>query len=463
MSFFGLEIALNGLRAQQQAMDVTAHNIANAGTEGYHRQEAVIVPRLPIVTGAAISGTGSLALGSGAAVDMIRRLRSEYVDHQIRSAEQRLGATSYAEQQLSQVESVLAEPGELGMSSSLDRFWNAWEELTSSPESQSARISVVETGSALSERIRSLYSDLTSMQTRADQDVADNVEQINRLAQEIADISKQARRSIASGNQPNDLLDRRDVLIGQLSQILKIQVSGEDTSDLIIAISGVPLVQGDLVTKIDVTLDALGRSQLIWSTNSSPVKVTGGQLAGQLQIRDQVLQSYIDSLNDIARSLIDQVNQFHIQGVLPGGFPAGDFFVAGADASNIAVEAALVADPALVASSASGNPGDNGLARAIAGLRNPAPGGGETINQTYQRLVARIGAQAREAISAGETYRATLEQLKTQRESVSGVSLDEEMLNMARFQQAYNAAARMATVMDEMIDTIVSRTGVVGR
>ncbi|MDO8585755.1 MAG: flagellar basal body rod C-terminal domain-containing protein [Armatimonadota bacterium] len=129
----------------------------------------------------------------------------------------------------------------------------------------------------------------------------------------------------------------------------------------------------------------------------------------------------------------------------------------------MAVEAGLVANPAGLATSTTGRPGDNGLAEAIATLRTQDLPSGETINEQYLRLVARIGAQSREAISRSEAYTLTLEQLTTQRESVSGVSLDEEMLNMTRFQQAYNAAARVATAIDEMIETVVSGMGVVGR
>ncbi|MDO8587056.1 MAG: flagellar hook-associated protein FlgK, partial [Armatimonadota bacterium] len=282
MSFFGLQVALTGLRAQQQAMNVTAHNIANASTEGFHRQEAALVPGAYISGGFAMVGVGNPQLGTGVMVQRIKRVQSDYIDQQVRNAQNRLGSWDYRKEELAQIESILAEPGDLGLATTMDRFWNAWEELSASPESQSARISVVESGIALSERMRTLYQNLREMQSRADQDIVDNVAQVNRLAYEIANLNDQIKRSVANGFEPNDVLDRRDLLLDQLSRIAGVQISGASGGDLIVAISGRPLVQAGHVNEIGVTQDLSGWSQVVWTSDDSSVRVTGGQLLGQL-------------------------------------------------------------------------------------------------------------------------------------------------------------------------------------
>jgi len=462
-SFSGLSTALSGLRVHQYAMDVVANNIANAATPGYHRQEAVIVPGLVLTGAFGIAGTGIPQLGTGATVDTVRRMRSSYIDDQVRAAGNWLGEWNYRNEALKQVESVLSEPGDLGLSSMLDKFWNSWEELSASPESLTARTNVVETGVSLAQRFRSMYSDLREMQAGTDRDIVDNAEQVNRLAHEIAKINEEIRPGPAGDYQPNDLLDRRDVLIDELSRIARVQVSGAGGTDLIVSIGGKVLVQGNQVTEIVVSNGPNGWSQLTWADNGSSVVLSGGELAGQLDTRDYALQGYIDSLNTVASALVDRVNALHSTGQLADGSPAGSFFVPGTDASNIKVEASLVSSPSGVATSTTGKPGDNALALAISAVRDEILIGGETIGGAYSGLVARIGANARQAESRVDTHTASLAQLDNQRESVSGVSLDEEMANMVRFQQAYNASARVFTVIDEMIDTVVSRMGISGR
>ena len=464
MSFFGLNIAVSGLRAQQIAMNVTAHNIANAGVEGYHRQEAVLVAGNPLLGAFTSSGNGSAELGTGVLIHSIRRMQSSYVDNQIRSTYNWLGSWTYKNDTLQQVESVLSEPGEFGLSASFDKFWSAWQELSVPPQSHSAKISVVQTGVALSHKIRNLYTDLRGIQARADQDLVENADQINRIAHDIAKLNEQIRVSSASGNSASDLLDQRDILLDQLSNIVKIQTNNTTNPELIVSIGGKALVQGDKVVEITVTEDAHGWSELCWSDDGSKVLVTGGQIAGQIDVRDNIIGFYIERLNTIVTKFVDAVNELHSSGITFDGEPAGDFFVSGSDASNIMVNPDLVDMPTRVATSTSGNPGANDIAIAIAALKDEKiMGGDESISSAYRSLVSRIGSDAREARSRAETHHLSLQQLKTQRESVSGVSLDEEMANMVKFQQSYNAAARIFTAIDEMLETVVSRMGVVGR
>lgn len=459
MSFFGLDIAVSALRAQQQAMSVTGHNIANAGTAGYHRQEAVFVPSVTIRSSMA-AGSGYPQLGTGVLVQTVRRLQDNYIDNQIRLQNRELGTWEFRNQSLQQVEAVLGEPGDLGLSSSLDKFWNSWEELASTPESLTARISVVQAGISLSERIKSLYNSFRDLQATVDKALVDNASEINRLAHEIAGINKEITSGQDSVSQPNDLLDKRDQLVNQLSKLVPIQVSGSGGLNFMISISGKNLVQGGHVVEVATGNGPSGWSSLIWSDDGTTVQANSGEVAGQISIRDDVLGGYIDTLNAIAQAIVNRVDAVHSTGVLPGGAAAGNFFTPGTDASNMSVDAALISSPSGVAAGSAGTAGDNSLALAMSAIRNETLIGGQTIGQTYASLVATVGSQSREAVTQSEVRNLSMEQLETQRESVSGVSLDEEMVNMVKFQQAYNAAARVVSVLDDMLDTLINRTGV---
>ena len=451
-TFQTLSIAMSGLRAQQQAMDITAHNIANASTPGYHRQQVVLQ------TG----GSRSMQIPTGVMVDTIRRMQSDYVDRQVRTAHDWLGDWEYKKETLQQVEAVLSEPGELGLSTYLNRFWNAWEELSASPESQPARMAVVESGVALSDRFHALSQSLRDIQLGADQGIVDNTAKINQLAREVSVLNEQISRAAAGGYPPNDLLDQRDVLLDELSTLAGIQISGASEGELMICLSGKTLVQGVHVNEISVQTGPGGWSQLVWAEDGSPVEITGGQVAGQLQIRDETIAGYIQSLDQIAQTVADRVNALHSTGKTADGSPAGNFFLTGATASTIQVESGLIANPSGVATSATDNPGDNQLALAIAAIQGEALIDNQTIGTAYSGLVGAIGSHSREAISRCDAYTLSFDQLNAQRESVSGVSLDEEMLDMVKFQQAYAASARVVTVINEMIDVIINRMGVAG-
>jgi flagellar hook-associated protein 1 FlgK len=397
-------------------------------------------------------------LGTGVVIKEIRRAETSYIDGQIRQQNQWMGMWNSRSEALRQLESILAEPGEYGISAVLDAFWNSWEDLATSPESLPARIAVVESGAALSERIRRLYSDMREIQSQTDRTIADDVFEINRIANEIAKLNDQIREGIGGG-RPNDLLDRRDYLIEELSKLCRIEVYGLNGQglDCIVAVAGKPLVQGGKVTEMTVTKGANGWLKVVWSDDSSDTQVTGGSLYGRLLIRDTIIEGCINDLNSIAQALVDQVNSIHRTGVDLDGLPAEDFFVPDSDASNIAISPAILQNPSKVAASATGAVGDNTIALSISASRSMAVVNGRSIDDAYIALVSNIGAQTREAMHRAEVHNLSIEQLIHHRDSIAAVSLDEEMANMIKFQQAYNAATRVFTVMNEMLDTLINR------
>ncbi|MEN6372152.1 MAG: flagellar hook-associated protein FlgK [Armatimonadota bacterium] len=463
MSFFGLDIAVSGLRAQQLAMNVTAQNITNAGAEGYHRQEAVTTAGTPLVGALTLANGSAAQLGTGTLIKTIRRLQSDFIDNQVRSENQLSGSWSYKQNALSQVESILAEPGDNGLATSFDAFWNSWNDLATSPESSSSKIATVEEGASLAQRINTLCGNLRDLQNQADSNVMTNANEINRLATEIAHLNEQIGKAAGdTTNQPCDLLDKRDVLLKELSHIINYQTNNTAGADLVISIGGKALVQGDMVSEVGITEGANGWSQLSWTDDGTTVSITGGEILGQIEARDDLIGGYINTLNNITSKLIDEVNKLYSSGTTPSGSPAGNFFI-GSDASSIAVDANLVATPTNLTASYTGDSGSNKLAQDIAALANKGVmANGESIYGAYTSLVSQIGADSEEAQSRADLHALSLDELSTQTEAVSGVSLDEEMSNMVKFQQAYNATARIFTTIDEMMDTLVSM-GKVGR
>lgn len=458
MSFLGLDIAISALRANQYALNVTGNNIANASTQGYHRQEAIFLPGAT-TSGGTSTGQGIPQLGTGVTIHEVRRLQSSHIDGQIREMNQFLGSYSAQSDSLRQVESVFGEPGGSGLSTVLDQFWNAWDELASNPDNLSARIGTVEAGTALADRFRTLHASLREVQVQADQEIRNDATRINDLAHQIADINHELVRSENGVVGPNELLDRRDSLVDELSGMARIQTFGDGGGDYIVSISGKVLVQGEHVTELAASTGADGWTELSWTGDGSTFDPEGGDIEGLASVRSDLVTGYMEDLNSIAGAIVDRVNELHLTGIDMNGNPAVPFFDVGTDASNIRVNAALVATPSILATSTTGNPGDNQLATAITGVRDEILIDGQSINAAYNNLVVRMGANSREATTQNDVQQLSLQYLETQRESMAGVSIDEEMINMVKFQQAYNAAARVVSVIDEMIDTVVNRMG----
>ena len=455
-SFFGINVVLSALKASQYAMDVTGHNIANANTEGYRRQEAIFTANSPNV-GSFGSGATLTQLGTGVTVSEIRRTQTNFLDSQVRIENQLCGMWTAKNQALQQVESLLSEPGDNGISAALGRFWNSWQNLATSPESAAARTDVVSSATSLSDGIRNLYENLRSLQTDLDRNVADSASEINALVQEIASINNQTVEGRSGDYQPNDLIDKRDMLVEKLSRLLRIEVHGSGGSNMIISVGGKVLVQGNYSATVDVALGSNGRTKLVWGDDGTDVAVTGGELKGFMDTRDSLAEGYVQSLDRIAQAIVSRVNAIHATGFDKNGNPGGDFFTAGSGAGNISVDAAILASPSLVAaSSVAGESGNNEIANAITNIRTDLLVDNQTIGDSYAGLVAKIGSDARESSVHNEAHEYSLNNRKTQRDSVAGVSIDEEMTNMIRFQQAYNAAARIFTVMDEMLATIIN-------
>ena len=266
-----------------------------------------------------------------------------------------------------------------------------------------------------------------------------------------------------TGDHPNDLADQRDLLLDQLSRIVPVTTVPNADGTVTVLVGGTDLVEHDTARTMTTAPDPDGHAVPTWSSGGS-VALGPSELASLMSVRDTSLAGYLGQLNLLAKGVADSVNALQ-NPTPPGGGNDVFTYSAGSEAKTIAVNAVLVADPSLVAAGAAGSPGDGSLAGKIADLRNARTfaGGTQTAGDFYASLIGAIGSDAQQANAMASNEGLVVGQLTTRRASVSGVSLDEEATDMIRFQRAYQAAARVITVVDETLDTLINRTGLVGR
>ncbi len=428
----GLQTALSGLIAEQTALDTAGNNIANANTEGYSRESVLLEPNTPLSIPAISSQTGEGAqLGTGVSVTTITRIRNTYLDAQYRTQNSALSAASTQAEVLEHAQSAFNEPSSAGVASQLSNFWNAWNNLATSPTSEAAKEAVVAAGEQLTSTFKQLSSQLATIATQAGEQynsLTGPSGEVEDYAKQIAQLNGQIKLSEEAGQPPNAMLDRRDQLLDKLSSLANITVTEAPNHMDTVSFgeAAKPLVEGTTVN---------------W-----PQKLTesaGGRLGALLGVTGPkgALTELQTALDGVAETLAGTVNE-HL----------GKPFFSGKTAATLAV----AVKPSEVQASGTKAVGGNEVAQAIAALR------GGTAEQSYAALVEKVGSGVRAAADEQSNLQTTLTAISDQRQSVSGVSLDEEMTNLITYQRGYQASARTLTVMDEMLETLIEHTGRVG-
>src|SRR5437764_1374232 len=444
-TFFGIETTLRGLLAEQGALDVTSHNIANANTQGYSRQQAVFGASDPlqVTDGARLSTLASI--GTGVDIQSFTRIRDQFLDLQYRAQNMVLGQQSTASDAMSQVETSLQEPGSDGLSAQLAKFWSNWSDLAANPTSSGARQALYEQANTVVESLHSLDSQLTSAATQASAEYTSLTQsggEIDQDAAQIASLNTAIKTAVAAGDHPNDLMDKRDQLPDKLSGLGQVAVTNLGNGSIQVAFGDAanPLVD-DGTVNWPQTLNNAG----------PPPTSAGGKLGAlnDLFKTGGTIDSLRTDLNNVAKSLATQVNAIHNT----GGATGIDFFTLGASGTEASSIGLNVTANTIVASSATGT-GDT--AAQSANLR------GSATDSAYSAHVTRIGSMTQDAQSKEPTAQALVNSVDASRQSTSGVSMDEEMTNMIKFQRAYQASARAMSTMDEMLDILINRTGKVG-
>lgn len=428
----GLQTALSGLLAEQQALDVTGSNITNANTEGYTRETADLQSNLPITIPATnpITGRGA-QLGTGVSVANISRIRNSYLDAQFRAQNSALSNASTQSEELSQAQTAFNEPSSAGIASQLSNFWSAWTSLADSPTSEAAKDAVVAAGQQLSTTFNELGAQLSTVSSQAIEQfksLTGHGGEVEGYADQLAELNGQIKLAEEGGQQPNNMLDRRDLLLDKLSGLANITVTEQPdhTDTVTFGDAAEPLVQGTNVN---------------WP--QAITEKAGGQLGALLALTGPKgqLTAIQTSLDNVAETLANTVNEHQ-----PKPFFSG----------NTAATLAVAATPAEVRASGGKAAGANEAALAIAALR------GGLAEGDYAGLVGQVGSDVRTAKDDAANLQTTVTAINDQRQSVSGVSLDEEMTNLITFQRGYQASARTLTAMDQMLETLIEHTGAAG-
>lgn len=462
-TFFGISIAQSALAAQRRAMDVLGYNVAHANDPTYKRQRMVMVEGAVLAQSQEASSLGTSAFGTGVGSGDIERVRDTLIENRLRQAIQASADWSFKSNAMAQLEATIGEPSDTGLQNDLDVFWSSWQKVATTPDSLPLRSGLLEDASALCQRMQYVYRQIGDVVDDLNMSAIDRVDRINLIAQEIGRLNNEIG-ALSSGQIPvNDLLNRRDALVQELSKVVAISQHGESKESFIISIGGRVLVQGTLVNKLTTEQQVGGAQMVKWESDSQDVLIQGGELNAIVDLRDNLIPSYMSQLNQIATALVTNVNNLHHTGFGINGAAGGDFFKAGTKAGDLALDDAMIANPLGVAASRDGTIGDGSIAQQISALKDAGVVAGLSINQLYRDLIGEMGGAAATAQTQANAHQLSLDQFTTQQQAVSGVSLDEEMTNMIKFQQAYNAAARTLTVMDEMLGVLIQQTGSVGR
>jgi len=442
-------------------MDVLGYNIAHANDPTYKRQRIIMSEGSVFASSQEATAVGSSVFGSGVTSGDVERVRDILIENRLRQSYESAAEWSYKSSTLNQVQTNLGEPSDSGLQADLDQFWASWQKVATTPNSMPIRSALIEDSSALCQRIQFVYNQMGNTVQDLDQSNIERVDKVNQISDEIARLSSQIG-ALESGQMPvNDLLNRRDALVGELSKLVSVTVHGDSTNNFVISIGGRILVQGMHANKLTTTIDAHNNHVTAWADDGAPVVMGSGEMQAIADLRDNVIPDYMSKLDDIATSLVSTVNALHHTGMIDTTTNGGDFFKAGTTAANISLDPSIIDHPELVAASTSGAQSDGSIAQKIASLKVQQLPSGKTINQMYVDLVGEIGVAAATADRQTQAHQLSVDQFTTQEQSVSGVSLDEEMTNMIKFQQAYNASARLITVMDEMLKTLM-QTGSIG-
>lgn len=620
-SFAGIEIGKRSLMAHSTQISTAGHNISNADTEGYSRQRVNVRAFDPLYRPDLERAQVAGQIGQGTDVESITRVRDELLDSRIVGQTNVESYWATREKYYAMIESVYNEPEEISVRGNMDKFWQGWQELSVYPDSDAARQAVVTRGQTLTDSIRQQFRGLSEIGKQIDGDIEATVRQVNDISSQIAAVNAEIVRSRAMGDNPNDLMDRRDLLVEKLANLINVTVDRKDPDEFMVHTDGQVIVQGSLARQIKSVpqIDNNGYGKLVWTDTGIDAQFHGGTLSALIELRDKDIRSEVQSLNTMALNFADLVNDVHRNAVGKNNVTGLDFFVqhdfventngnydrngdgvedssyvfrmTGKNAlrpqeqiglegtmtfngasgnvnvsyyasdtvadvvnrindSNAEVKAYLDRNSNLVlkaTSSASmenpdfvirhvedsgmfltgysgilaqsgeggaydfnradavtsldgaqfavspvmspadymevnpavtgdvrsvaaafantigdADPGDARAAVEIAAMRNTKVmiGTGRTFDDYFAESVTNVGLKGEQAQNQLASQNKIMDDLRSLRDSISGVNIDEELADIIKFQHGYNAAAKFVTVQDELLDTLINRLGV---
>lgn len=479
-----LGIGQTGLAAAKKQMATTAHNISNVNTEGYTRQRADLQANRPI-------GSGNVVLGTGVDVSSVKRIHDELVDKKLVAATSEHSFHEERSFHLGQIEEIFNEANGEGLNKVLNNFFNAFRELSTSPDNESLKSVLRDKAQMVTQDFRRISSRLEDIEGNLEGRLRLYVGDINSLLENVANLNVKVAELEVAGGEAGDLRDQRDVAIKNLSEYFELETFVNERNQYVVNVAGAgPIVAGGTTQKLEATIgrkdDSTGKSDnqlYVYFANKTAYnladKFKKGKMQGIVETHQKEIKSTRDSIDDIAYNLIMATNTLHRKGyintVLPldengqlntGNFKAItgiDFFQEPSEktgaASTIDLSSLVKEDPIYIAAAAAPNsPGDNRVALSISKLQHERMFNNNTssFEDEYLKNVGGLGlASAKSKINTDQSE-GIIAQIKTLRDRVSGVSLDEEATNMMQYQQAYQASAKVIKASDDMFNSLLT-------
>ncbi len=468
--FATLNLGARSMQAQQTGVELAGQNLANINNPSYARQQLVLATSTAVDTAVGPQGTGVEVAG-------IQQVRDPFLDLQIQSEGTVSGYWAAQQAGLQNVQSELNEflnqsstsinsaagsgsatTGQ-GLSAQLTSLFNAFQSVSADPTSLSARQGLVSQAQTLASGFNQISARLSSVNDTLNKTVTDDVEQTNQLLQDIADLNGQiASAEAGGGGAANDLRDLREQKLESLTQLADFKITNEADGTVTIASGSAIFVSGNQYRDSLETYDMGGGQLGVKAMYASPLGLSSGSIYGTIAARDGTLTSLRNGLDTLASQLITQVNSVYSTGYDLNGNTGANFFT-GTSAATIGVNSALQNEPSQVqAAGTVGATGDNTIALALAQMANTKQPGlnNQTFNDAYGTLVVNMGNDLANANDQVSNQSAVMQLLQSQRDSVSGVSMEEELSNLITFQKAYGASAKIVSTVDQMLDTLLN-------
>jgi len=447
--FSSLTIAVGALQAEQGALNVTSNNVANVNTPGYARQRAVFHEGVPVEL-------PPLVFGTGVVFGQPQSVRDDILELRLHEETQQQGQFDAEVQQLQQAQTGFQGTNDVG--TQLTNFFNSLNKLSADPSSQPLRQGFLTAAGNLASSFQTTARSLEIQRTNIDQSVVQSVSQINTLTQQIAGQSQQIAALENVHEDAGVLISQRTESIRQLSQLIDVRVVPNESSISLTTANGALLVASSQSFALSAQVSPSGVQHIFSQGNDISGKLSGGSLNGLITVRDQSIPGLLNQLDTLAAGLSTTLNGIHRGGFDLNGVAGGDLFtpppvgVTGA-ASSISV---AITDPSLIAASSDGSPGSNGNAAALYNVRGQAVANGQNPFDYYASVVFNVGNGVATAQTESQASGQILQQLTDQRNSISAVSLDEEGANLLRYQNAYQAAAKVITTINDLTQAAVN-------
>lgn len=444
-----LSIASSALSSHQRVVETASHNIANAGTAGYSRQRVRLEPAYPLRSPNGLVGRGASAEG-------IERTRDTFLDAQLRAESGALGYHRTTSSALGQVEGVMGELGPGGMGAQLDRFFDAFNDLANDPVSVATRSTARQTASDLAFAFRTTSSRIQQVGADAQAKLTESVEEVNRLAAQVAELNVDIVANSANGGAP-DLEDRRDLAIDRLSQLMQVQVIRESDNAVTVVAGGFVLADRSRSNALEVKSAGAGLGAgFVGAPN--PIDFKSGEIKAFADFTQRTIPGVVAQLDQLAASIVTRVNAIYTTGQTTTGIAGAPLFdPAGITATTMMLNPALTADLGTLVTGTTTAPGDSALALQIARLRteNQSTLGDRAFGEFVSTIAFGVGQGIKNAEDAVTAQEALVGQITDRRSSVQDVSIDEEMVSLLKSQQAYSAAAKVVTTADQMMQAIL--------